>query len=141
MTVSPPALAALHARCFTVPRPWTEAEIAALLQSPATVLVGDGEAFALGRVAADEAELLTIAVAPQLRRAGRGGALLSAFETAARSRGARHAFLEVAADNRPALALYRSHGYREVGRRPDYYAHPAGHPVDALVLRRDLCQG
>ena len=106
----PAVLAALHARCFTMPRPWSEAEFAELLESPHAFLVTAPGGFLLGRVIAGEAELLTVAVAPESRRRGTGRALLQAFSEAARARAADTAFLEVAEDNAPARALYRAAG-------------------------------
>ncbi len=131
-------LARLHARCFTSPRPWTAAEFAALLDDPHNCLVCRDDAFAMGRVIADEAEVLTIAVAPDQRRTGIGRALIGVLETKLKSRGAVTCFLEVAADNGPALALYRSLGYREAGRRKGYYRKPDAPAVDALSFSRDL---
>jgi GNAT superfamily N-acetyltransferase len=79
-------MAALHAAAMTVPRPWTEAEFAALLSTPGTFATGDATAFALGRAILDEAELLTIATHPGRRRRGLGRACLAAFEAEARAR-------------------------------------------------------
>lgn len=133
-------LARLHAACFTHPRPWSAAEFQALLADPAVFLeTAEGHAgFALGRAAAGEAELLTLAVDPLFRRRGIGGTLLAAFEAAARGRDAETAFLEVAEDNLPARALYAAAGYAETGRRPGYYRRADGGTVSALVLRRQL---
>lgn len=89
------------------------------------------DGFLLGRVITDEAELLTLAVAPQARRAGCGRALTQAFVETARSRGALHLFLEVSADNIAAQALYRGLGWSEAGRRRGYY----GTGIDAIVMR------
>jgi len=137
--MTPAALAVLHAACFRRPRPWTAAEFAALLGQRATVLAALPEGFALGRVAADEAELLTLAVAPHARRRGLGGRLVALYEAEAAARGARISFLEVAADNLPARALYAACGYAEAGRRPGYYGGSAGTPeADAILLRRPL---
>ncbi|SIO40349.1 ribosomal-protein-alanine N-acetyltransferase [Rhodovulum sp. ES.010] len=136
--MTPEALAALHALCFTYPRPWTSAEFAALLATPDTWLTGDATAFALGRAVAGEAELLALAVHPAARRRGLGRARLAGFEAGAQTRAAGEAFLEVAADNAAARALYQAAGYREAGRRPGYYAAPDGRRVDALVLRKAL---
>lgn len=130
----PAALAALHARCFTMPRPWSEAEFAELLESPHAFLVTAPGGFLLGRVIAGEAELLTVAVAPESRRRGTGRALLQGFAEAARARAADTAFLEVAEDNAPARALYRAAGWAEAGRRRGYYHAPDGRAVDALIL-------
>ncbi|MFA5539353.1 MAG: GNAT family N-acetyltransferase [Gemmobacter sp.] len=139
----PEDLAALHARCFTTPRPWSAAEFAAMLESPGAFLIGDASGFVLGRVAAGEAELLTLAVAPGARRRGLGRGLLEGFEAGAARRGAGTAFLEVAAGNAPARALYAAAGWDRSGLRPGYYRHPDGSSEDALVLCRRLapCPG
>lgn len=92
----------------------------------------------MGRVIADEAELLTLAVAPPARRQGLGRGLLAHFLDEARRRGATRAFLEVAADNGPACALYQAGGFAEDGRRRGYYRGPDGVVVDALLLSRAL---
>jgi ribosomal-protein-alanine N-acetyltransferase len=134
--MTPAELAALHARCFTVPRPWSVTEFETLLAAPATVLTSQPGGFALGQVMADEAELLTIAVAPTDRRRGLGRQLLGAFLSACAARGAATVFLEVDAGNAPALSLYHSAGFREAGRRRAYYHAPDGSSTDALVLRR-----
>lgn len=136
--MTPAALAALHVRCFTIPRPWTATEFEALL-AEATVFAASAPAgFALGRVAADEAELLTIAVAPEARRQGHGQRLMAAFLTLAAARGAASAFLEVAADNAAAIALYHAAGFAAVGRRRGYYRLADGSAVDALVMAKSL---
>ena len=132
-------LAALHVRCFGTPRPWTEAEFAGFLADPLVFLLVEGDAgLLLGRAVAGEAELLTIAVAPEARRRGLGRKLMARFLYQARLRGADHAFLEVAEDNAAALALYLAAGFTQAGRRRGYYHHPNGQAVDALVLRRVL---
>ncbi len=95
------------------------------------------EGFMLLSLAADEAEVLTLAVAPDSRRHGRGAALLAAATEAAAARGAMTIHLEVAKDNEAARALYAKAGFREVGHRRGYYERPTGR-VDALRLARDL---
>lgn len=138
---SPPPsddLAGLHAACFTTPRPWSAAEIDDLLAQRFVFLVQAPSGFLLGRVIADEAELLTVAVAPGARRQGTGRHLLEEFAQTARTRGAGTAFLEVAEDNRAALALYAAAGWRESGRRRGYYLQPDGQRRDALVLTLTL---
>ncbi|AUH32440.1 GNAT family N-acetyltransferase [Paracoccus tegillarcae] len=132
--MSPDALAELHRRCFDVPRPWTAAEFAGLLQGPHAFLLNRPNGFLLGRVVADEAELLTLAVAPEARRHGIGAALTRDFSSSARKRGAAEAFLEVAANNHPAIALYQAQGWQNVGRRPGYYTPE----IDGLTLRLAL---
>ncbi|MCV2882662.1 GNAT family N-acetyltransferase [Actibacterium sp. XHP0104] len=136
--MTPEALAALHAACFTTPRPWSADEFRDLLAGQGCFLVSQGQGFALGRELAGEAELLTIAVHPDARRAGLGREILRAFETEAHAAGAIDAFLEVAADNLPAIALYQSRGYAQVGCRKGYYHPPQGPAIDALILRKAL---
>lgn len=80
-----------------------------------------------------ECEILALGVVPELRRAGIGSALLGSIREEARRRGARQVFLEVAADNIAARALYAAQGFCQIGRRLNYYRRQAG-PVDALVL-------
>lgn len=94
--------------------------------------------FALLRFAANECELLTIAVAPEHRGAGVGTLLLRAALGQARERGARKFFLEVADDNHIARRLYRSQGLRPVGRRRAYYSRADGTFADALTMLCDL---
>jgi len=132
------ALARLHAACFTTPRPWSAAEFEDLLAVRGSFLDVLPGGFVLGRVIADEAELLTIAVAPDARRQGSGAALLAAFHDHAAELGAVTAFLEVAEDNAAARALYAQGGWTESGRRRGYYHPPQGAAVDALVLTRAL---
>jgi [ribosomal protein S18]-alanine N-acetyltransferase len=137
--VTPEALAGLHARCFVTPAPWDAASFAGFLADPLAFLLVEGDAgFLLGRAVAGEAELLTLAVAPEARRRGLGRKLVSRFLYQARLRGAERAFLEVAADNPAAIALYESTGFSKVGQRRAYYATPHGNRIDALVLARDL---
>lgn len=134
--MTPAALARLHALCFTTPRPWTVSEFETLLAQPDVLLIAGRDGFALGRVAADEAEVLTIAVAPGARRQGLGQRLLADLVAQSAARGAATVFLEVAADNGPARALYHAAGFAEAGRRPGYYRLPDGTRSDALLLRR-----
>jgi len=131
-------MAALHARCFTMPRPWSAQEFTGLLSDPAVFVVTSEAGFALGRAVAGEAELLTIAVAPEARGQGVGRALLHSYEGTARSRDAADSFLEVAVVNHPAIMLYERAGYSRAGCRPGYFRDPDGGRVDALVMRRTL---
>ncbi|MFT4014689.1 MAG: GNAT family N-acetyltransferase [Paracoccus sp. (in: a-proteobacteria)] len=126
-------LADLHLRCFgTHPRPWSAAEIEDLLSSPLNFLLTAPQGFLIGRTIADEAELLTLAVAPETRRQGIARGLLRDFQAEARTRGAALAFLEVASDNAAAHALYLSDGWADAGLRRNYYA-PG---IDAILMRR-----
>ncbi|SNR23198.1 GNAT family N-acetyltransferase [Paracoccus sediminis] len=135
--MTPGQLAALHARCFTHPRPWNSAEFASLLDSPHVFALSRPRGFLLGRAVADQAELLTLAVAPDARRQGIGRDLVDDFAATSRRRGALRAFLEVAADNIPAQALYRAAGWQHAGRRRRYY----GADLDAVVMALPLQPG
>ena len=94
-------------------------------------------AFALGRVTLDEAELLTLAVDPAHQRQGLGRQCLAQFEAKAQENGATRAFLEVAASNHAALALYRNTGWTQDGTRPNYYATATGRE-DAILFSKCL---
>jgi len=134
-------LAALHEACFA--SPWSRDAIATLV----TTLGGfallarvDGAAvgFVVCRVAADEAEMLCLGVAPAFRDRGIGRALTEAAAGWAAALDAATLYLEVAEDNAPARRLYDRAGFASVGRRPGYYRRPGDAPVDALVLGRGL---
>jgi ribosomal-protein-alanine N-acetyltransferase len=124
-------------------RAWTRQDIAELVASPGVsgvFLLGDGRevGFALWRVAADEAELLTIAVDAGHRRRGAGRMLLEVVIERARAVGAAMLFLEVGADNPAACSLYEQKDFRIVGKRTGYYGRGDRPAADALVMRLDL---
>ena len=129
------ALAAIHAAAFPPGERWRADAMALQLALPGAFgWIAPAGGLALARVAADEAELLTLAVAPALRGRGLGRALLERAAGTAAGRGAVALFLEVAAGNEVARRLYAAAGFDQVGRRAGYY--PGG--GDALVLRRAL---
>jgi ribosomal-protein-alanine N-acetyltransferase len=128
-------LAALHAACFATA--WDPAAITALLGTPGTFAFHHKCGFVLARNAAGEAEILTLAVAPEARGRGLGRALLRAAIIRAQEMGAQVMFLEVGADNPHALALYAGLGFAKVGTRKAYYSTPSG-GTDALLLRLSL---
>lgn len=136
--MTPDQLAAIHAASFTTPRPWTADEFAGFLSSRLVFLLEEPGGFLLGRVIADEAELLTLAVAPEHRRNGSGGRLVQGFLDEAAARGAASAFLEVAEGNAPARALYARAGFVESGRRPAYYHHTDGRSEAAIIMQLGL---
>ncbi|MEP9372089.1 ribosomal protein S18-alanine N-acetyltransferase [Mesorhizobium sp. KR1-2] len=139
------AVSALHREDFV--RPWTGGEFADLLAQD-TVFgyvareVGRGKAppvgFVLARLVAGEGEILTVAVARSHRRQGLGWKLMDAVLRELHAQRAEALFLEVDETNAPAIALYRRLGFREVGKRPDYYRAPGSGANGALVMRRDL---
>ena len=127
-------LAELHRLVFRVPRPFTETEFADFLADPNCFFCTVAPGFVLGRVIADEAEMLTLAVDPTARRQGLGTALVDSFQQEAQRRGATRLFLEVDASNHAAIALYRRAGFETMGTRRAYYRHPGGATSDALVM-------
>ena len=129
------ALATIHAAAFSPREAWGEDAIALQLVLPGAFgLIDERGGMLMGRVAADEAEVLTLAVAPSVRRRGLATALLRAARAQVSAGGGRAMFLEVATGNTAALALYQREGFVEVGRRRRYYADSS----DALVLRVNL---
>jgi len=134
------ALASVHAEAFD--EAWSAEALRALLDSPGVfALAAEGArgpiGFILIRIAAQEAEILTLATASPHRRHGVARALVRGAAELAAIGGAEVLFLEVAEDNDAALALYDSEQFADVGRRAGYYARGVGR-LDARVLRRDL---
>ena len=141
-------LAALHAACFD--DAWSVGAMADVLASPGAfaclALAADMPdlpplGVALARIAADEAELLSLGVIPAERRRRIGQALLDDVLRRAEEFRAVALFLEVAESNEAARRLYEANGFSAVGRRPDYYQRPNTVPVAALTLRRALQPG
>jgi ribosomal-protein-alanine N-acetyltransferase len=131
----PFALAAIHEAAFPPGEAWSVTMFAAQLGLPGVLgLLDEAGGMVLIRVAADEAEILTIGVAPEARRSGLGERLLAAAAAAAQDSGAAKLFLEVSARNAPARALYAKAGFSQIGRRRRYYADGA----DALVMSLPL---
>ena len=105
-----------------------------LIASAVDGVGGSPSGFLIARRAADEAELLTLAVAPCCRRAGLGKALLISAMAMLRAAGATRLFLEVEEGNAAALGLYRSLGAKPVGRRAGYYETGADAAIFSLAL-------
>ena len=124
--------------------PWTERNFHDALASGYLCLIardhGAVSGFAVARLLGDEAELLLIAVTPEMRR--QGVALLLWIELAERlqASGARTVHLEVRASNRPAQAFYRSRGFTQSGVRPKYYPNGAheSEREDAVLMKASL---
>ena len=128
-------MADIHSAAFPPAEAWSRDVILLQLGIPATFgLVHSRGGVILARVAADEAEILTLAVHPGVRRNGVGSTLLDAAMRRAAALGAAAMFLEVAVTNDAARALYAAHGFAEAGLRRRYY--PDG--TDALILRSTL---
>lgn len=136
-------VARIHAACFD--EAWDEATIRKVMALPGAFgLAARAEpagaitGFALGRVTADECELLSLGVAPERRGQGYGAQLLDAAIVRACAAEATRFILEVAEDNEVALRLYETRGLVAVGRRPRYYLLKNGQRTAALTMRCDL---
>ncbi|WP_182084241.1 GNAT family N-acetyltransferase [Aureimonas sp. ME7] len=135
--------AALHSQAFS--QPWSGDEFAALLSQRGTfgyVVRRSGAVRPLGvvlaRLAAGEAEILTIVVDKAARGKGFGRLLMDNTLQHLHAERAESLFLEVEETNAPALKLYRHLRFEEVGRRPAYYTAPDGTKQNALILKRTL---
>lgn len=125
------ALAQLHASCF--PDAWSAASLRELLAGPGVFALALPGGFILARAVSDEAEILTLAVAPSKRRQGIARALVRAAASHARTLGAGTLFLEVATGNDPALRLYAGLGFTAAGRRKAYYGAEDAHVLKAIL--------
>lgn len=135
-------MAALHARCFP-DKPWSAQEIEDMLHSGSVLsfISPDEDGLLLTRVLSPEAEILTLAVDPGARRRGVGFDLVSKWIEIMSRLDVTDLYLEVAADNVPALGLYERHRFLPSGRRRGYYARPGCAPVDAVLMHRAVTQG
>lgn len=136
--MTPDAMADLHRQCFVTPPPWSAADFRSTLDSAFVFVVSEPSGFLIGRAVAGEAELITLAVAPEARRNGVGLRLVAGFLIEARNRGAESAFLEVAESNSAAQRLYAAKGFEQKGKRRGYYQTPHGIRQDALVMAREI---
>jgi ribosomal-protein-alanine N-acetyltransferase len=136
-------LARVHAVCFP-DESWDASAIAQILAMPRTdahVACIDADAICgllIDQCLAEDAEILTLGVAPASRRQGVARALLDDLLRRARDRGAARLVLEVAADNAAGLALYHALGFVRDGKRPGYYHRAAGPNIDAWRLSLDI---
>jgi ribosomal-protein-alanine N-acetyltransferase len=135
------ALSQIHGASFH--RGWGESEFESMLTERNTLVhrlrmrrktIG----FSVSRIGADEAEILSIAVAASHRGRGLSNNLLLTHLGHLAGRGIRTVFLEVEENNQPARRLYQSAGFSVVGRRERYYRQSGGEALDALLMRRDL---
>ena len=133
--------AQIHGASFH--RGWGEGEFESMLAERNTLshrlrLGRKTIGFAVSRIAADEAEILSIAIAPGHRGRGLSHDLLLTHLGHLAARGAGAIFLEVEENNQPARRLYERAGFAVVGRRERYYRQAGGEQLNALLMRRDL---
>ena len=132
-------LAAMHAEAFDTG--WSADEFAKLLAMPGAKVVIASEydepaGFVLSRMVLDEAEIITICTRPVAQRRGVARSLLNHLFTDLLADGITQVFIEVAASNQAARALYDVSGFKQAGQRANYYKHADGSMDDAIVMRR-----
>ncbi len=139
-----PGLAALHAHAL--PPGWPAADLAASCANANRIVLKavDGGVllgFAVLQFAADEAEILSLAVAAEARRQGVASSIMEASIAAFDQKPVSHIYLEVAEGNGAALKLYEKFGFRVFAQRKNYYQASRSDPVTALIMRLDIKRG
>jgi len=124
-------LADLHQKCFPN-KPWSEQDFADLQKSGCEIIMSQN-GFIVYRCVADEAEIITIGVNPELRHQGIASAMIGIIEKTVKNQGIKKIFLEVSSINTPAQKLYENCGYKNIGIRPKYYDG-----IDAILMSKDL---
>ena len=132
-----PQVAALEKLCFA--DPWSENSVASELNNDLALwLVAMNDDTVVGYIGsqtvAGETDVMNIAVHPDWRRRGIAQSLIECLVVELKNRGSEALMLEVRASNAPAIALYEKLGFRQVGRRPNYYRNLK---EDALILRKE----
>ena len=132
------AIAELEKLCFS--DPWSENSIASEADNRLSYwLVAEVDGVVVGYVGSqtvlDASDMMNLAVSPDHRRKGIGQALVNALVEHLRQNKVIALLLEVRVSNAPAIALYESLGFEQVGRRPKYYHNPR---EDALIMRKEL---
>jgi ribosomal-protein-alanine N-acetyltransferase len=126
--------------------PWSSGDFEAMLADRS--IVADGvyvgrsggtlAGFVVSRVAADEAEILSIVIRKRFRKSGFGSRLMRFHQQKLVSRRIVSLFLEVEEGNMPALALYQRLGFERIGQRDAYYHKADGSTATAIVMKRSL---
>ncbi len=130
-------VAALEKLCFS--DPWSETSVASELDNPLSLwLIAEEEGTVLGYVGSqtvlDETDMMNIAVQPDCRRRGIAAALIGELVNQLREHGSHVLRLEVRESNVPAIALYESMGFTQLGLRKNYYRNPK---ENALILGKE----
>lgn len=130
-------IAELEKQCFS--DPWSLRSITSELNNPLSLwIVAESDGTVAGYVGSQsvlgEADMMNLAVSPLFRRQGVASGLVEALIKHLKERDVHVLVLEVRASNEPAIRLYEKYGFVQVGRRPNYYAHPK---EDALILRKE----
>lgn len=134
-------LAQIHARSFRSGETWNKTAFDELLSQASIRAFGVERdsalaAFILIQFVRPEAEILTLATAPNFQRLGLAQKLFQEAEARLRQEGLEKWLLDVAADNAPAIAFYQKIGFQEDGRRPGYYNRLEGSRIDAILMSK-----
>ena len=124
-------LSNLHKKCFPM-HPWSADDFRDLKKSGCEIIMSEN-GFIVYRTVADEAEIITIGVNPEMRRNGIASAMIGIIEKNIKNQGVKKIFLEVSAANIPAQKLYENSGYKTIGSRPKYYDG-----IDAILMSKEL---
>ena len=124
-------LSNLHKKCFPN-HPWSADDFRDLKKSGCEIIMSEN-GFIVYRTVADEAEIITIGVNPEMRRNGIASAMIGIIEKTIKNQGVKKIFLEVSANNIPAQKLYENLGFLVVGNRPKYYDG-----IDAILMSKNL---
>ncbi len=125
----------------SIPDPWSKNSFLQALSNPQAICIvctgdcGEVDGYAVIYFAADEGELVTIAVREECRGRYLGAALLEKGHSLASKKGAASIYLEVRESNMPAQGLYHSFGYEVCGKRKNFYSNPT---EDAILMRLPL---
>ena len=131
-------IAEIEKQCFS--DPWSLNSIRYELDNPLSMwIIAEENGVVAGYVGSQsvmgEADMMNLAVVPSYRRQGIGRQLVERLVNELKKNDVHLLFLEVRVTNEPAIELYHSLGFVQVGRRPNYYSHPK---EDALILRKEL---
>lgn len=129
-------IADLEKECFS--DPWSQNAIIEAAQYGTVFLVAEENGKIVGylgmKPVLDEGYISNVAVTNSARGKGIGSALLQKLDEYAKENGIRTISLEVRPSNAPAIALYEKFGYKQVGRRRNFYSHPT---EDGLILTKE----
>jgi ribosomal-protein-alanine N-acetyltransferase len=139
------AMANLHRRVFRSGEAWSADAFRQTLLLPSSQAIGLWHetklaAFLIAQYVEPDAEILTIATAPQVQRRGFAQDLVSELERELLTRGLKKWLLDVAADNQPAIKFYEKIGFQRDGRRPGYYNRLEGQRIDAILMTKHLAR-
>ena len=132
-----PQIAELEKLCFH--DPWSQNSIASEVNNKLSFwLVAVEDSKVVGYVGSQtvlgETDMMNIAVHPEFRKKGIATALITQLISTLAQQGSHSLMLEVRASNDPAISVYKSLDFVEVGRRRNYYRNPR---EDALILRKE----